>query len=306
MQTTVSPVTGAYWEWHSSATGSTDPYSIYYVKADGKSGDRHRPPLLLVHGFGASTDHWRKNIEDLSEQYEVWAIDLLGFGRSQKPVVPYSSTLWREQLKDFITQVIQQPVVIAGNSIGAYGALSTAVESPESVAGVITLNCVGSFTSTEPPPAVNPVRQAMFTAIRMVLLSPAPLWLIFQNVRRRSYIRKTLSKVYVDQSAVTDRLVEEIYRPACEPTAAQAFGAMFQSPPGEKLDVLLQQLRCPLMTIWGVGDPWMRGRGQGERFRAFYPDLTEHYIDSGHCPHDESPQLVNPMIREWMEQVFGA
>ncbi len=68
-----TPTPGKYWQWRG--------HSIYYVKA----GERQkRPPLLLVHGFGASTDHWRKNIAQLQADFEVWAIDLLGFGRSAK------------------------------------------------------------------------------------------------------------------------------------------------------------------------------------------------------------------------------
>jgi len=46
-----------------------------------------------VHGFGASTDHWRKNIAELRNDFEVWAIDLLGFGRSAKPNWQYSGDL---------------------------------------------------------------------------------------------------------------------------------------------------------------------------------------------------------------------
>ena len=58
--------------------------------------DRDQPAVLLVHGFGASTDHWRHNIPALADRYEVHALDLLGFGRSAKPQgLPYGGCLWR-------------------------------------------------------------------------------------------------------------------------------------------------------------------------------------------------------------------
>ena len=79
-------IQGEYWNWNN--------HSIYYVKAGEKQS--HKPPLLLIHGFGASTDHWRKNIAQLQENYEVWAIDLLGFGRSAKPDIEYTGNFSRK------------------------------------------------------------------------------------------------------------------------------------------------------------------------------------------------------------------
>ncbi|MGL6283028.1 MAG: alpha/beta fold hydrolase, partial [Microcoleaceae cyanobacterium] len=83
---------GTYWQWRGE--------KIYYVSAG--EANKHNPPLLLIHGFGASTDHWRKNITDLSQDFPVWAIDLLGFGRSAKPLGEYSGQLWQAQINDFI------------------------------------------------------------------------------------------------------------------------------------------------------------------------------------------------------------
>jgi pimeloyl-ACP methyl ester carboxylesterase len=91
------PIPGEYWEWRGE--------KIYYVR----SGENKTsfPPLLLIHGFGASTDHWRKNIAQLSQDFQVWAIDLLGFGRAAKPAWEYSADLWRQQIDDFITEVLE-------------------------------------------------------------------------------------------------------------------------------------------------------------------------------------------------------
>jgi len=74
----------------------------------------------------------------LQNHFEVWAIDLLGFGRAAKPDWEYSGHLWQEQLHDFITEVIGKPVIIAGNSLGGYAALCTAAQYPESVQGLIS------------------------------------------------------------------------------------------------------------------------------------------------------------------------
>jgi pimeloyl-ACP methyl ester carboxylesterase len=290
MQTSTETQTGAYWQWRDQP--------IYYVR----SGDRHpqRPPLLLIHGFGASTDHWRKNIAGLSRDFEVWAIDLLGFGRSAKPDWQYSGDLWRDQLHEFITNVIGQPAVLAGNSLGGYSALCVAAQRPESAVGLVLLNSAGPFTEMQLTSNPDPFRQTMGKLIQSFLLQPLPSFLLFQYVRQRWVIRRTLESVYLDKSVITDQLVEDIYRPSCDSGAAKVFASVFKSPRGEKIDVLLNQLTCPLMLLWGEGDPWMNARERGARFRQHYPQLVEHYLQAGHCPHDEVPDQVNTLLREWV------
>ena len=292
---TTQPIAGQYWLWREQ--------KIYFVKA---GHNPQLPPLLLVHGFGASTDHWRKNISELSQDFEVYAIDLLGFGRSQKPAWEYSGDLWRDQLHDFITENIQRPTAIAGNSLGGYSSLCVAAGYPQSVAGIILLNSAGPFTDTNPlgSKKVNPVQKAIAKNLQNILRQPWANQLLFNFVRRKSRIRSTLKKVYLDQSAVTEQLVEEIYQPSCDEGAAQVFGSVFSTPQGKKVDELLGAMSCPLLMIWGEGDPWMNSSSRGAKFREFYPSLTEHYIKAGHCPHDESPEVVNGLMRDWYKLVF--
>ncbi|MFW6357678.1 MAG: alpha/beta fold hydrolase [Chroococcales cyanobacterium] len=284
-----SSVAGTYWQWRGQ--------SIYYVKA-GKKSDR--PPLLLVHGFGASTDHWRKNIAELQNEFEVWAIDLLGFGRSAKPNWVYSGDLWRDQLNDFITTVIGQPVILAGNSLGGYASLCVAAQCPSSAVGVILLNSAGPFSDTKAPQNKNSFQKFISNLTRSIVLQPWISFFVFQYTRQRSVIRKTLEQVYLDKSAVTDQLVEDIYRPSCDKGAFQVFASVFKSPQGAKVDELLGQLTCPLLLLWGEGDPWINAKERSVKFRQYYPQLTEHFLQAGHCPHDEVPDLVNALIREWV------
>lgn len=286
----IAAIPGHFWQWRQ--------HSIYYVKA----GERrsNRPPLLLIHGFGASTDHWRKNVVGLSQDFEVWAIDLLGFGRSAKPEIPYSGDVWRDQLHDFITEVIGQPVVLAGNSLGGYAALCVAAQRPQSAAGLVLINSAGPFTDIQGTTKPDPVRSVMGSVVRTLFQQDWASFLLFQYVRQKSMIRKTLEKVYLDQSAVTDRLIEEIYEPSCDPGAPKVFASVFRTPQGEKVDVLLGQLTCPLLMLWGEADPWINARERGAKFRHYHPQLTEYYLRAGHCPHDEVPDQVNELLRSWV------
>lgn len=281
-------IPGTYWQWRGN--------SIYYVCAGETNSN---PPLLLVHGFGASTDHWRKNIAQLQEQFQVWAIDLLGFGRSAKPKQEYNGNLWREQLHDFITEVIGQPTVLAGNSLGGYASLCVAAQYSQSTAGLILLNSAGPFSSTEDSPEQSN-RNGVRKLLSSIMLQRWTSFLLFQYVRRRSIIRKTLNNVYFDPSAVTEQLVEDIYRPSCDRGAADVFNAVFKTPQGEKVDILLGRLQCPLLLLWGEKDPWINAREKGVQFRRYYPQVVEHYLEAGHCPHDEVPEQVNALIADWI------
>lgn len=279
------------WRWRG--------WNVSYVQSGTASAN-----LLLVHGFGASTDHWRKNIETLSQHYRVWAIDLLGFGRSQKPKIIYSADLWRDQLRDFCREVIRGPVYIAGNSLGGYAALCFAVDCPELTQGLVLLNCAGPFTEDEAQQ--KPAWQQLISdAARMLLKLPfvieAASFVMFSRMRDRQRIREVLLKVYKNPEAVTDRLVEEIYRPALDEGALDVFAAVFKTPSGRKLDPLLQALQRPLLLIWGKADPWMTP-AKAQRFQDHYPNAVLEWVDAGHCPHDESPEVVNVILDRWIQE----
>lgn len=282
------------WDWRG--------YSIHTVHS--AIQHPHQPPLLLVHGFGASTDHWRKTIAELQYDVEIWAVDLLGFGRSEKPNLDYSATLWRGQLVDFIREQIGRPAILVGNSIGGYISLVTATSYPDWVAGVVLLNSAGTFKTpiTGPTSVVQTLlRQTLGWTLRQTLTHAV----IFNYLKRRSTIRKTLRQVYTNAEAVTKDLVEAIYEPACDPGAFQVFSNLFKRPPqGQSLDELLPRLHCPLLLLWGELDPWIKARDRSQLFRQYYPALTEHFLQAGHCPHDDAPEEVNRLLREWIVSTF--
>jgi pimeloyl-ACP methyl ester carboxylesterase len=259
------------------------------------------PAVLLVHGFGASTDHWRHNIPALAERHEVHAIDLLGFGRSAKPAGPaYGGALWRDQLSAYVRERIGRPTVLVGNSLGGFAALAAATELGSEAAGVVLINAAGPFSDEQAEPqgwgAI--ARRSVGAAL---LRSPVLQRLLFENLRRPATIRRTLNQVYIDRSNVDAELVESIRRPSLDPGAFGVFRTVFDIPRGQPLDELFAQLRAPLLLLWGIRDPWINAAGRRASFQRHAPAATrEVVLDAGHCPHDEVPAPVNAALLDWL------
>jgi pimeloyl-ACP methyl ester carboxylesterase len=265
-------------------------------------GEPEGPAILLVHGFGASTDHWRHNIPVLAERYEVHALDLLGFGRSAKPEgLPYGGGLWRDQLAAYVRERIGRPTVLVGNSLGGYSALAAGTVLDDLAAGVVLLNAAGPFSDeqVEPKGWGAIARRTIGSAL---LKSPVLQRLLFENLRRPATIRRTLNQVYIDKTNVDDALVEAIRRPSLDPGAFGVFRTVFDIPRGQPLDELFVQLPCPLLLLWGIRDPWINAAGRRAAFQRHAPAATtEVVLDAGHCPHDEVPDQVNAALLEWLK-----
>lgn len=284
---TLEPLT---WEWQNHQIK-------YIVKGTGL-------PLVLVHGFGASIGHWRKNIPALAEGgYRVFALDLLGFGGSDKAPVDYSVELWQQLLKDFWHEHIQEPAVFIGNSIGALLSLAIAAHHPEIVAGGVLLNCAGGLNH-RPEELHFPLRQIM-TIFTNVVSSPGLGPFLFDRIRQKHRIRNTLRQVYGNKAAITNELVELLYQPSCDPGAQQVFASIVTAPPGPQPTELLPLVQCPLLVLWGEDDPWTPVSG-GRIFQEFARSQPIKFVSipkTGHCPHDERPEVVNPLILDWLNNL---
>lgn len=261
-------------------------------------------PLLLVHGFGASIGHWRKNIPILAAGgYRVFAIDLLGFGNSDKPAIAYSLELWQTLLRDFWAEHIQQPTVFIGNSIGALLCLMIVADYPEITLGGILLNSAGGLSHR--PDELNPLLRFVMATFTKLISSEVTGKFLFDRIRQKRRIRSTLYQVYRDRASVTNELVDMLYEPACDPNAQKVFASVVTAPAGPKPEELLPKVERPLLVIWGEADPWtpIGGAAIYKKFSAT-KDIKFHAIpNTGHCPHDERPEIVNAQILAWLDEI---
>ncbi|HEY9649665.1 MAG TPA: alpha/beta fold hydrolase [Coleofasciculaceae cyanobacterium] len=276
-------------------------YQIQYtVMGTGK-------PLVLIHGFGASIGHWRKNIPVLAAAgYRVFALDLLGFGGSDKPELNYTLELWQQQLKEFWDTHIAEPTVFVGNSIGALLSLMVVTEYPEIAAGGILINCAGGLNHR--PDELNlPLRIVMGLFTKFVSSKITGAFL-FNLIRQKPRIRRTLTQVYRDREAVTEELVDLLYTPSCDPGAQRVFASVLTAPPGPSPTELLPQVERPLLVIWGEEDPWTPIAGAAVYQQQCETGKDVEFIaipNAGHCPHDEKPDTVNQFMINWLGRRFN-
>ena len=250
------------------------------------------PAVLLIHGFGASWGHWRKNIPVLAEFCRCYAVDLLGFGASDKPSpsqdLGYTFETWGELVADFCREIIGESVFLVGNSIGCVVVMQTAVTDPQWVRGLIAINCSLRLLHERKRLALPWYRQVGADLLQKFLQYPQVGRLFFRQVAQAKTVRQALRQAYVCQEAITDDLIEMLLRPARDPGAADVFLAFTGYSQGPLAEDLLPQLTCPTLMIWGEADPW-EPIALGRELANY--DCVEKFIalpGLGHCPKDEA------------------
>ena len=274
-------------------------------------GDRTAPKaVLLIHGFGANTNHWRFNQPVLAEQIPTYAIDLLGFGRSDQPqarlndepateqTVQYCFDLWAQQVADFCHNVIDRPVVLVGNSIGGVVALRAAqLLGEERCKEVVLIDCAQRLMDDKQL-ATQPAWMAWIRPLLKTLVSQR--WLstaLFRNAARPALIRNVLKQAYPSGSNIDDALVSLLLTPSQRPGAAEAFRGFINLFDDYLAPLLLKELSIPVHMIWGEADPWEPVQ-EAKEWKQKYDCIQSLMVipHAGHCPHDESPKEVNNQL----------
>ncbi|HYW18183.1 MAG TPA: alpha/beta fold hydrolase [Nodularia sp. (in: cyanobacteria)] len=263
----------------------------------------HTTPLILLHGFGASIGHWRHNLAILGEQHTVYALDMLGFGASQKAPANYSIELWVEQVYEFWKAFIRQPVILIGNSNGSLISLVAAAAHPEMVKGIIMMSLPDPSLEQE---AIPPFLRPVVTGIKKLVASPLILKPIFNVVRRPGFVRRWASLAYANPEAITDELVDILTGPPQDRGSARAFTALFRAAIAVNFSPsvkdILPTLTVPMLLIWGQKDKFVPPV-LAQRFIQYNQKLELLNLeDVGHCPHDECPEKVNRAILDWIDR----
>ncbi|KAM1556058.1 hypothetical protein PS2_039470 [Malus domestica] len=326
-----APVSSCFWEWKPK-------FNVHYEKAGCEN--LGSPPVLFLPGFGVGSFHYEKQMKDLGRDFRVWAIDFLGQGRSlpfedpaprkseegmsdgqdlawgfgEKPEpwaseLVYSIDLWQDQVRYFIEEVIGEPVYIAGNSLGGFVALYFAACNPHLVKGVTLLNAT-PFWGFLPNPIRSPRLAKIFPSAGSFPL-PASVRkiteILWQKISDPQSIAEVLKQVYADHSTNIDKVFSRILETSEHPAAAASLASIMLAPQG-RLSFKEALARCqmnniPICLMYGKEDPWVKPIW-GLQVKQQVPEAPYYEISpAGHCPHDEVPEVVNYLLRGWINNL---
>ena len=264
-------------------------------------------PVVFVHGFGANSGHWRKNISVLGDKYRCYGIDLIGFGQSSKPTpnqpISYTFETWANQIADFCKEIIGEPVYLVGNSIGCIVTMQMAVDYPDLVLAIASLNCSLRLLHERKRKTLPWYRNLGAGVMQNILTNPTIGNFFYNQIAKPKVIKNLLSQAYQRQEAITDELVDLIYQPSQDQGAVEVFLAFTGYSQGPLAEDLLPVLSCPLTFFWGTKDPW-EPIDMGRELANF--DSVVDFIELenlGHCPQDEAPEVVNPLLEKWLEKI---
>lgn len=271
-------------------------YRVNFLEA----GFPDRPALVLAHGFGAwARGVWTATIAELGHHFHVFAPDLLGFGRSDKPGTefydardPYGHGV--RHFARFLDEVGVPDAHVVGNSLGGLMALRLALDWPRRVRSLTLVSSLGLGRDIHH---------------RYKLLTVPGLRHLFWRPSRGA-VRQLWRGIVHDPAVVTDALVDENLRMAMEPGADRIFrsanlGVGFSGQRFVYVD-RLHELAMPTLIVWGKDDPVFPVAHGIQAANEVPGSRLEVFDRCGHVPPIETPSRFNHVLLAFLTDVEAA
>lgn len=261
---------------------------------------RDGPPVVLIHGLGASAEIWSANIGSLATRHRVYAPDLPGFGRTEKPGwMDYSPGAYSRFLLDFMTALGIERAALVGHSLGGGVALRAILDDPGRVDRLILLSSAGLG-----PDVSLPLRIASLPFFdRIFFKPPLPVFTRF------------LHRLVFDPPAITADFARLYYEMFFQPASVRAFTGILRiiatlrgARPGilESIRAGLGTITAPTLILWGRQDrilPVSQALDAAGRI----PGARLHILERcGHMPNVEYPGEFNRLVLEFLQEDRGS
>lgn len=246
--------------------------NIHYVEA----GDPAKPNVILLHGLGADILSWQLNIAAVAQNYHVIALDQIGFGKSDRPMLKFRVGTYVDFLDKFMSEVKIEKASLVGNSLGGWVAAWTAIKYPNRVEKLVLADAAG----------IKP--------------SEVDMNLIYSlNYSTRDEVRSLLKKVFFNQAIFgTDAWVDESMRQRVLAGDSYTINSLIESIRRNEdfLNGRLGEIKKPTLIVWGKQDGLLTV-ADGEKFRAEIADSELTVFDQcGHVPQVEKAADFNKAV----------
>lgn len=263
-----------------------DGLSIHVVR----QGSGERTPVLLIHGFGGWTADWQRTLPVLARRRAVYALDLPGWGLSDKPANrDYAIEAQAAFVLDFLDHFGLKRVDVVGNSMGGAIAVALAVTYPQRVRKLVLIDSAGYRD---------------FGLRRWAGLAQLPLTAALVRAALPDYerLRRTLEWLYGDRTRLTPDTVNAHCLPLRTPGMAEALLAMTQTLRLDSVKALIPQITQSTLILWGGKDPLIPV-AHARRFQRDIAGSQLHiFPGAGHVPQEEVPAQLNPVLLEFLNR----
>jgi len=246
--------------------------------------------VVLIHGFGSSIYTWKDVIPALAARHDTIALDLPGFGESDRPADLSLEALPRAVI-GLMDRLGIERAALVGNSMGGATAAIVAAMAPLRVSRLVLLDAAGFNMDPEAMPGT--VRVTMSWAAPVLGLLPG----------KRLVVERSLRQVFHDDAFVTPERVSEYLAPVQRPgtfAALRSLGASLGERP-EAVAAALGGISALTLVIWGGDDRWIP-LADADRFVTAIAGARKVVIPAcGHVPQEEKPAQVAQLLLEFLD-----
>ena len=276
--------------------------SVHYVDFGGPA---EGPVMVLVHGLGGSHLNWDLFGPLVREHARVFAVDLPGFGRSEPGGRTASVAANVAVLHRFLTEVVGEPAVLVGNSMGGMISILEAGEHPDAVRGLVLLDPA----VPGPRRALDPLVAVTFALYALPFVGERFLWLRRRRASAVSRVREMLALCGVDPDQVPRGVIDRSVTLLEEREDVDGMDRAFLAAARSLLRLLADPRRyrsamtsigAPVLLVHGDRDrlvPVAAARDIARRHPAWrYTEMA----GVGHIPQLQEPDRLAGEVLDWM------
>jgi pimeloyl-ACP methyl ester carboxylesterase len=240
------------------------------------------PPVVLLHGLhaAASSFEMRKAFEPLAAERTVYAPDLLGFGKSERPPLHYSGEMYVDLVTDFLAEVVQRPCTLVASSLSSAYAVAAAVRRPDLVDRLVLICPTGDARAT-PTEALG---ETAYWFLRLPIQGRAAFNALVSRPSLRYFLER---RTFFDPACATEQLVEQHWATSHQPNARFAAAAFIGGRLSFPLRPYFARLTRPTLLAWGA-NAGFTPVSQAQELLALNSRASLHVFERcGQLPHDE-------------------